>query len=753
MPSVNLADLLPSFFALLDVRQLDACQALLAEARVAAHESVAALWLDYLEAILCTEQAPPRWDTADQLLHEILAANPPDALRARVHLELGLSADYQGDYRRALHHDHESLALFEKISDLVYQAKILKNLGIAHTRAFERGLVDRRALAQAQDCFTSSLALCQAVMDERLQATVEMHLGIVAKFQADWEQAKTWYTRCLEKFRHFDWPRFLALTLNNLGEVHYRLEQWTSALQCHREALDLLQHLPAPDAYEEADMQHNLALALQAAGDVRAAQRAFDRAIGLIEVIRSPLENEASRMGFFGTRIPYYESHIRFHLTQNHAPDALTLLEKAKSRAFVELLATRTRTGDMPTDAPWGDQIAQFTQANPLTAAQIQERLPCDTLLLEYVMAPEYACLFVVTHDQLLAIPLADNLHEILTTRTFEPRRHRVLRVAPDATGRLHHPWILAHLYRLLIEPVADQIAQYQRLCIVPYGPLHYIPFHALLSAADETTTSAPGAGQAPAEILSAPSATVLLDYCQTRPQGQGQGALVVSYGQNLRHAAREGTTIASRLHGTHLSGADATTAAVMAHASHYPVLHFACHGTFDPLSPLASGVELHDGRLTAAHVLQELRLQADLVVLSSCETGQSHVLRGDELMGLVRAFMAAGTPSVVVSLWKVDDLSTRLLMDTFYTALTSGTSSARALQQAQNDVRQLTTAELERRLCTAGMALADISVEIERLRLRAGVNQADAKPDEQRLFSHPYYWAAFMLVGGRLGS
>ena len=91
--------------------------------------------------------------------------------------------------------------------------------------------------------------------------------------------------------------------------------------------------------------------------------------------------------------------------------------------------------------------------------------------------------------------------------------------------------------------------------------------------------------------------------------------------------------------------------------------MHLSCHGHFDTAKPLASHLLLADGPLSAADILQSLKLNAELVTLSACETGRSEVLRGEELIGLVRAFLYAGTPAVVVTLWPVDELSTLLLM------------------------------------------------------------------------------------------
>ncbi len=151
-------------------------------------------------------------------------------------------------------------------------------------------------------------------------------------------------------------------------------------------------------------------------------------------------------------------------------------------------------------------------------------------------------------------------------------------------------------------------------------------------------------------------------------------------------------------------------------------VLHFACHGKFEADSPLDSRIDLarSDGQddeqphLTVEDVLG-LELKATLVTLSACESGLSKIHPGEELVGLTRSFLYAGTPSLLVSLWSVDDESTGMLMEWFYrvlldsspeTILETRTSKARALQVAQRRLRNTD------------------------------------------LFNHPFHWASFVLLG-----
>jgi CHAT domain-containing protein len=120
--------------------------------------------------------------------------------------------------------------------------------------------------------------------------------------------------------------------------------------------------------------------------------------------------------------------------------------------------------------------------------------------------------------------------------------------------------------------------------------------------------------------------------------------------------------------------------------------VHLACHGIVDPERPLFSALALtptegDDGFLTALEVFR-MQIPADLVVLSACETGKGKIYRAEGIVGLTRAFMFAGAPRVLVSLWKVDDEATAALMTKFYEGWKAGVPAAQALRRAQTHVR-----------------------------------------------------------------
>jgi CHAT domain-containing protein len=173
--------------------------------------------------------------------------------------------------------------------------------------------------------------------------------------------------------------------------------------------------------------------------------------------------------------------------------------------------------------------------------------------------------------------------------------------------------------------------------------------------------------------------------------------------------------------------------------AREYDILHFAAHTELKQDDPLSSAVLLakssnDSGRLEVRDIFT-LDLNASLVVLSGCETALGKLSSGDELVGLTRAFIYAGTPSVVASLWKVDDASTAQLMSSFYRNLKSKTK-VESLRQAQLDmIRGKANSPLLAQRGVGGVA-------------KLGEVGAPRSAPSSVSLSHPYFWAPFILVG-----
>lgn len=334
----------------------------------------------------------------------------------------------------------------------------------------------------------------------------------------------------------------------------------------------------------------------------------------------------------------------------------------------------------------------------------IQPHLNAETVLLEYFQVQNHLVVFLVSSNSIQAVELQENIPSI---------QHLIqlfwlnLRAVPHSSRRQlssqvkNAQGILKKLYKSLLAPLASEINQFKHWIVVPHGSLHYLPFHALHDENNYLLEQH--------EISYLPGASLLRFCKQIRSNEGGFWAIGNSYNNRLPHTVEEANKIGLAWQGNILLEEEASLAQVNEVAQKSSILHIAAHGEFRPDNPLFSGLALADGWLTTLDIFN-LRLNAKLVTLSACQTGRNVIGGGDELLGLMRAFLGAGTASLVSTLWAVEDQSTALLMMNFYEELLSGASKGQALQTAQ-------------------LSFLDAN------------NAANG-------YEHPYFWAPFYLVG-----
>jgi CHAT domain-containing protein len=446
------------------------------------------------------------------------------------------------------------------------------------------------------------------------------------------------------------------------------------------------------------------------------------------------------------------ETQLRQSLRQLYEDPAAERNQIASLEAELDQLRQRIRLRDA--------EFESFHTVAPLSLDEVMPRLPADGVLLEYFTAGDTILAFVITPTEISVVHLPLHLKELQRAfaRMGDGKLYQLRHLTRDKDHRLRQPWILNKLYQTLLEPLGEIIWSSPLLCVVPHGLLHYVPFHALYQQTESGQRYLVGDSAEPRNIVYAPSATTLFEYCQRKPPSSQRGCLTVGYnGQTLTQAELEADRIARVIGGESRTGAAATRTSFFEEGASYRYLHLSCHGWFNPSWPMASSLNLADGHLDVTDVLQNLRLNADLVSLSACETGRSHVLRGDELIGLVRAFLYAGTLSVVVSHWVVDELSTRLLMERFYQELVTDSnqtgmgSKAEVMSRAQNFIKELTYEELSQMLLAGESTSKEINQQLQYLAISAGYDSTETLHGDECLLAHPYYWAPFFLVGDQL--
>ena len=397
------------------------------------------------------------------------------------------------------------------------------------------------------------------------------------------------------------------------------------------------------------------------------------------------------------------------------------LLEQMRLREAGDLVERpHSQWNDSPITA-----LLRVPQAAPGNVTEEEHgEVPVQSLLLEYYLAGQDLYLFqlargtIEVHCVEGAVPKLERLLALwrvnleLTAQASAAHDYgsNIASLQENALG------LLRRLYELLLAPVAYILPACTHLIVVPYGMLHYLPFHALFD------------GQhflAERLHLSYLPAAALLDVCRQRVQRVRAGginlanSLVMGLSDHgrLSFAVREAEAVADRLGARCVLNEAATAALLHDIAPVCPIVHIAAHGLFRLDAPNFSSIKLADRQLSTIEVFNLDLAICTLVTLSACETGRASIGGGDEVMGLGRGFLYAGAASLLATLWKVDDSSSAELMEIFYQALLSGYTKAAALASAQ-------CAFLQR-----------------------------ARSSGRPHYLHPYFWAAFQLIGdaGRL--
>jgi hypothetical protein len=356
--------------------------------------------------------------------------------------------------------------------------------------------------------------------------------------------------------------------------------------------------------------------------------------------------------------------------------------------------------------------------------------LPTDTALLQFLSLGDDLLAWVLTRHGMMGTLLAPVNAKSLA---------RQVRAFHRACSRGEDVSVGDELAEVLLRPFANVVRSCSHLIVVPYGVGHLLPFHAL------PFEGQPLASTRAVSYLPSASMVEFIKPDATRPVPQGVLAIGNPTG-NLPGAEIEAAYVARLFGQKPMLGNDATESAVRSRITKYSVLHFATHGNLSEDAPLASSILLAKGEELTVYELMGLRLDADLVVLSACETGRGETTGGDDVVGLVRGLLAAGARAAVVSLWPVDDISTALFMGEFYRQLKRGQPPAPALQSAQRYLSRLTKDQREQEMEGLRQLIGRSPglISDEAITRHLGPTSTSSQPPDYR---HPYYWAPFVLV------
>jgi CHAT domain-containing protein/Tfp pilus assembly protein PilF len=742
----------------------------------------------------------------------------PDSLALATTWEnLGIVARRRYDLEKAEYYLKRALAIKEKKApDSIITASTYLNLGTVAS--------DSNDFEKAEAYYKRALAIEEKLNPQSITASICLNnLGNAAVEREDLEAAKSFYQRAIAIQEKIS-PEILdlALSLNNLGDLAYKLGKLEEAETLCKRALAIRRKL-APFSIREAFSLHSLGKIQLKKGQLHLAVDYLRRSIEALEAQISRLGGSKEvKAGFRAKYKKYYQDYIDVLLRLKQSQEAFHILERSRAQMFLSMLAERDLvfTPEVPEElererkrnafqydkvqrelaqlnpSKHKEQIdhlltklrelqdgqvaiaekirktsprfSSLVYPQPLDLSSVQEVLDPGTVMLSYSIGEEQGYLFVITSDggfwiHSLSIKEGNLRKDVERFRRQIQRGQAELPVQKSLVARGKH------LYETLIHPAAEIIKKNKRILIIPDGPLHVLPFGALVRNIESEEKVSKKSGRDWQYLIEwrplhmVVSGTVYGEMKKQRRVGETKqkGKILLAFGDPKYPVLEEGraegledavvrsmalrgydltpllatrqevSTIA-RIYGEKAEiclGDEATEERAKSVSKDVKYVHFACHGFIDEQFPLNSGLALtippkpkegqDNGILQAWEIFERVRIDADLVSLSACQTGLGKEMGGEGLVGLTRAFQYAGARSVLASLWEVADVTTAELMKQFYEYLKKGLSKDEALRKAKMDM---------------------IRKPIEVKNQEGKTQKMDA--------SHPFFWDAFQLIG-----
>ena len=498
--------------------------------------------------------------------------------------------------------------------------------------------------------------------------------------------------------------------LGNLGIAYLSLGDYAKGIEYLQQSLAIAREIQ--DREGEGRALNNLGFAFLKAGNPTEAEKMLVNAIQVWESMRQMLgSNDANQVSIFEGQASTYRILQQVRVAQNNPIAALEISERGRARAFVDLLTERLSSGSTTpaiATSPNQEQIRQIAKAQNATLVQYSiiydefqiqgKQVGRESVLYIWVIQPTGE----ITFREVDLKPLWQKYNASLPDLIIDYQESFPVRSrSNDGSVKPQPNFNLQRLHQLLIDPIASLLPKdpNAHVIFIPQASLFQVPFPALQDANGTYLIQKH-------TILTAPSIQVL-DLTRQQRQKLAQkptsgNALVLgnptmpsvslSPGEPKRQlpplpgAEAEARSIAPLLNTQAILGAQGTKAAIVQKMPQASIIHLATHGLLDNLNGLASAIALapsgsDDGLLTAEEIF-DMKLQASLVVLSACNTGEGKIT-GDGVIGLSRALISAGVPSVIVSLWAVPDAPTAELMKEFYQNLQKNPNKAQALRQA----------------------------------------------------------------------
>jgi CHAT domain-containing protein/Tfp pilus assembly protein PilF len=648
--------------------------------------------------------------------------------------QIGFAYLKMGDYNTALEKFNESIKITKEQNNLWGLAGAYNNLAIT--------LQNAGRPEKALEYYKNALAIYEEQKDQASVLISLNNIGTTYFDLKDYNTAEEYHKRGLKISRELQIRDQEADYLLNLANDQNLLGKSDTALINYKTGFEIARTLNNPDLTWR--FIEGTAEAYETRGDYGKVVELNDTALKILEGLRGTLPGEDFKTTFMARERYVYEDNINL-LEMLHEKDrtkgydllAFQYAEQSKSRALLDLLGesiSKANKSEININSP---KYKNLQQPQPVSLKEVQSLCPDkNTVILEYALGDSSSCLWIITNTQhqFLKLPDKKKLAEQIETIRF---------ALLDPQKGISEFFTRAgiSLYNELIKPAEPYLSKKSKLVIIPDGVLNYLPFEVLLTENKKSEAGTSYSGipflvkKYPVSYVQSASIlkTLFVQRAKEEATTGAQKNSLLAFGDpvyedtsfnskikypRLEFSGEEIDNIASFFTpGSSViylrNNATEESFKKTSDLDKFNYIHFATHGLIDEENPDHSSLVLtavknsgEDGFLQSPEIFN-LKLKADLVVLSACQTGLGKLVRGEGMVGLTRAFMYAGSPSVLVSLWSVSDMSTASLMGEFYKNLIKNKlSKTDALRKAQLTL------------------------------------MSDKK------YSHPFYWAPFVLIG-----
>ena len=702
-----------------------------------------------------------------------------------------------GNFTRSLEYLKRALSLDTKLENQIFVSQDMNNIGT--TFRLHSVLTGNMAfMDEALDYYLESLNIARFSRDTKTEIEILNNIGVVYSALKDFDRALKYFHLSVSLTEEFTYLEARCMIFNNIARVYFEMSAFEEAEKLYEQAIDL--GLRLGRGYILWEAYFGLGLCYEQEQKMIQAMESYAASLKYIDRIRSRISLDSFKAGFARDKIKVYESLINLLYRSGQKSDLVfttreifKIIEQAKARAFLESLG-ESRTDLVKQLSPELDQkerrltseisfcVQQLSEPG-LTQGQRQklneklhEAEDRYLLLLSWIRAENPGVMGLVSPEP---IPLERVQRDLLDsqsavveyflgervsyglvitkTRTHLftlPSRERIgeslrayLKILSDPPqGKFKGALAANRLYDSLFLPVEEAITpSIENIILVPDGILYYLPF--------ETLKTPPGKGPHEEQSLLeqftisyAPSCSSLLFLIErnnpgfSTPRILAFGSPVLNINNSRKKSVSSPMALIDDLYagqGYDLSPlpftgrearnvvkffpkenrtiylkekADEASIKKLS-LTDYQVIHFACHGLLDEKFPFRSALVLSKGKkeeedgFLQVREIYNLKMNAEMIVLSACQTGRGKLEHGEGVLGLPRIFFYTGAQSVLTSLWRIHDKSTSRFMNLFYEYLFQGYGKAQALRLTK----------------------------LKMMKSR---------------FSHPHYWAAFVLNG-----